>query len=677
MAYNQADWDVLLKGYSQAAKNDAAYDKEEEKRRKQAQKDLRPLSNSDGSITIGDMGTYTANGDGTYTSKDGQTRTAEQVKKLAGIESNYQAEQKKIKDDNNIFKVIGEETAKATDTVAKGIVSGVQQGAGAVADVAIQGGGVIDEVANQIRGGTEEEKNKRRIKNIENSEQLRKLLHGTKDLSGNSIQGTSYADEAAGKIASGKGDVKDYATVAAAGLDAATGATQFANPTALLRGAAANTGKTGLSLAKGVVTNSTKGLAAKDAAKLIGKQSAAFASADALEGGAREFGESGDLGRAAGAAIKQGTQSFATQAIMGGAGYGAGRLYRSFRDGKAGVKSDAKTDTKTPDGEANQQKQLGAGYKDDAYYDSEIQRYQRNEFDDNDDVWKDRVIQIDDGQTVNLNDIEAKISQNNSAIRDLTQQATGDMPNGTQLPDGADPSTYTGDVTARAKAAEKVDALTQENAQLQAQLDSAATFTGGASKQLDPEKIANNFKALQAEAADAKNYNFEVAKNKYMDESGLSPEAAKKQLEDFENGNYSDDMYRTADRPTDIGQVFGNKNMPDDISQAAFEVMSDLSEAYGIMDNLMTSKKYAEVTKGFDDAYRDKMDDISKMPEPRQELEIAELNDKYMKDIADAEEALQTNAPEVERYQQIIDHLELKREIFSASSYTRKPAVDR
>ena len=238
-------------------------------------------------------------------------------------------EKKKQEDEakKNPLQKIGE---GALDFGSK-IVAGFQQGAGKVADTALKGGAVLDELANQIKGGSDEEKNQRRLKNLNNTEKMRNWLLSQKDIRGENLGGTKDVEEAADKIYRGKGDVKDFAQVAGEGLDVGLNATQFLNPTSLLKGGFKATA--GSSIARNAAGEIAK-VSAKDAAKMAAKDAAFYGGLDASAEAAKTYGETGDVGESLKKGAEQGLLSAATQGAFDVGGYALGRGVGRVKNGK-------------------------------------------------------------------------------------------------------------------------------------------------------------------------------------------------------------------------------------------------------------------------------------------------------------------------------------------------------
>ena len=124
------------------------------------------------------------------------------------IQSYNDAAKSKAKSDwDNSF--IGKMTAMP-GAIAKTLIGGAQQGGGALGDIAVQGGGVVDYLGQRMRG-VDADKAAQDVANRYGS--VRNVIHNAQDVSGNKLEGTSGADEAGARIASGKGTVEDWTTL--------------------------------------------------------------------------------------------------------------------------------------------------------------------------------------------------------------------------------------------------------------------------------------------------------------------------------------------------------------------------------------------------------------------------------------------------------------------------------
>lgn len=170
------------------------------------------------------------------------------------------------------------------------IGAGIQQGAGAIADVAAQGGGILGELGNATNPfKTAVQKEKDAGKSLQSTEALRAFLNQQKDIEGQNIVGTRDVDENARRIATGQGTMQDVLAVGGKGLQIGADATGFVSP---------------VGLAGSSVRNAAK-FAVKDAALQGGVQGSATA--------AQVYGQTGDAQKALQEGIKSGAVAGVTQ----------------------------------------------------------------------------------------------------------------------------------------------------------------------------------------------------------------------------------------------------------------------------------------------------------------------------------------------------------------------------
>lgn len=204
----------------------------------------------------------------------------------------------------------------------KNVGAGIQQGIGALGDIAIQGGSLIGSIGKD---------DQELVRHMAQAERVRGWLHGQTDVNGNNVIGTRDIDEAASRIASGKGSVRDFVSVGGKSLQAGIDATMFLNPArAAMSGARAIPTVNSATLASRVINSPAARYAARDAAFYGGLQGGATT--------ASTYGETGDLSEA----LKAGTQD----ALIGGAlqgsldvagssiNFAANRTMNSLRPGK-------------------------------------------------------------------------------------------------------------------------------------------------------------------------------------------------------------------------------------------------------------------------------------------------------------------------------------------------------
>lgn len=193
------------------------------------------------------------------------------------------------------------------------IAAGFQQGLGRVADTAVQGGSALTMFGTEANPFiSEEQRQKKRQQDIAAAETLRGGINRWRDVTGNSIVGNRDVDEAAGRIAAGRGDAEDIAAVAGRGLDVAGTSTMFINPARTFSGAA------------------TTVAPVKELIPHIGRESLLYGGLEGTTAALDEYGDTGSLMRA--------LEQFAPNFVLGAAGqagleagaYGAGRSLRGI-----------------------------------------------------------------------------------------------------------------------------------------------------------------------------------------------------------------------------------------------------------------------------------------------------------------------------------------------------------
>ena len=212
-------------------------------------------------------------------------------KELAG--AGDKTSQSIIRNDNN------QRTIKNLTDFGKTLVSGIQQGAGAAADVAVQGGSLLGRLGVQTNPFTSAPQKDIKLAQYDQSmtsgptQELRQLIQNQTDLENKKIVGTSDVDASAAKIASGNGSTQDAAAVLGKGLEVANTVTMFANP-----------------------VNLAKGIPVKQALKLGAQDAALFGGTGGSQAGLQTYGQTGDLGEAAKSAAIGAAVSGVTQGAL-------------------------------------------------------------------------------------------------------------------------------------------------------------------------------------------------------------------------------------------------------------------------------------------------------------------------------------------------------------------------
>lgn len=189
--------------------------------------------------------------------------------------------------------------------------AGLQQAGARAVDTAVQGGSVIERGATIINPFlTEEQRNKRLLQQTAAAEELRSRINSRRDISGNQLVGNRDVDEAAGRIASGRGTAEDVAAVGGRGLDVAGTTTMFINPVRTFGAASA-----GVQPIKTLVP-------------VVTKEAGLYGGLEGTTATLENYGQTGDLREA----INQFAPNFllgaGSQLGLEGLAYGSGRLVR-------------------------------------------------------------------------------------------------------------------------------------------------------------------------------------------------------------------------------------------------------------------------------------------------------------------------------------------------------------
>ena len=216
--------------------------------------------------------------------------------RLAALEK----EKAKATADNPITK-FANGAGKFLSDLPINLVQGVQQTAGTVADVAVQAAAIPGIVGTPFDNSPQA--NLKRQAYAQSADEIRRRLQSLKDVKGQNIEGTSTVDEAALRVSKGTGSAQDVAAVAGKGLETGLGATMFANPTTLARGATS-----------------------RQVAERAAKDALLFGGAGGTAQGLTTYGQTGDLGQAAQDAGQAALLSGITQGTLDVVGGSIGRI---------------------------------------------------------------------------------------------------------------------------------------------------------------------------------------------------------------------------------------------------------------------------------------------------------------------------------------------------------------
>lgn len=154
------------------------------------------------------------------------------------------------------------------------------------------------------------------------------------------------------------------------------------------------------------------------------------------------------------------------------------------------------------------------------------------------------------------------------------------------------------------------------------------------------------------------------------------PVEAQRLLDEFDNGNV--DLPTVQNAPVKAAiDVAAHENMPVEIKSAAKELLDDRGVVEQQLDGLMTKDKLNSHHLQMDEAYKAREAEIADMPAPRQEIELAKLNEKYQADLDELQQKFEIDQPQVEKMSRIKDHLDTKeQEIVRQSNLLMESAPD-
>lgn len=503
-------------------------------------------------------------------------------------------------------------TWKDVGDFGKTVVSGLQQGAGAVADAGIQASTVINDVKRNFEfGKSKDQKDVERLIEVQNADTMRKGLHGLTDLDNNKITGTSGADESANKIRTGKADLNDVAKVGVTGLNVGANAMMFADPVASFgKGVAGTAGKT---VVKNVVNNAIVGAVG-------GGAEAGANDRDVLSGTL--------MGAAGGGAMSLGGQ------ILGKV---AGKVASKIK-GKgakaAAIVTDAADNTPTGTGSAAAKEALSVVEKQlDDVYAGNLPDSAYDIVDTKGSVVSpEDIARATQKQIQTLETQKAQLVKQAETATDVGHEAAikavneiDDKINAIKNGDSTEVMDMIGEGTQRTPNAERTRAIIQD--------------------------LTQKRDALAKEAATNSELGGTAART--LDEVDT-------EISTLANGGKTADVMVPHAPVTNVAEVAFDDSMPIDIRGASKQVMDNMQEVEGQLRLLMDKPTYDSAHKQMDDAYNARLEDIKAMPEPRQEIEIEKLVDQYMKDLDELETKFTDDGPQVQELETRKQHLAAK-----------------
>lgn len=563
-------------------------------------------------------GSYTDNGwnpDSSLTYEEEQKQQQEQ--KRQEEEKKKKEEEEKKKNDwlGNGLKWLGD--------TAKGVGAGIQQGAGKLASAVVDTGEAAALASNQIVNAFDQDTNAKAGKAImDSAEGVRKWIRDQKDITGKNIEDTTKAKEAGDRIGQGKGDIRDWATVAGDAIDAGSTLTGFLNPTRL---AVDGTELTGKALAG-----------------QIAKEVAAQGGANAAQGFLQEYGKTGDADKALQKAGEQAATGAIFQGGLEGLGYGIGKLRgKGVEDANLRNTDDvieAPTNTKTSeDGlDINSDAKAAETGSHELTSDVSVQPESRYAGLSNEELNKASAL---DPQNKEIN---AELYRRQS--EELKAQREAESLNRERNP--------LDDINDEVNGPKSPEEIAKLNEDLKpGETPKGLTEQEKMAYELDPQFREQVDKKLAEARKDFEN-------NGLPNDSKGAEEYLRK-LDEGATDLLPDTFYEVRhDNVDSIGQILGDEQMPKEVRNAAVQA-ADLGHEIDVkLENLMNDNTYNQAHAQMDAAYKERLAAVNDMPGPRQEIERQRLDEQYTKDLQELEETRARDLPQVQQLNEMKQRVE-------------------
>lgn len=393
----------------------------------------------------------------------------------------------------------------------------------------------------------------------------------------------------------------------------------------------------------------TQAVAKKGAAEL-GKTFLGAASEGAIINGAYGGIQAAANNQDVGQGILQGA---AGGAVLGGAGWGAGKLIRKFTGkgdaaaaGANDVVNNATQDATATAANSTDKKQLllGDGLPSSKDIAAQIQDLQNGNYPQD-------LMQTADTTT--------KITDPNYAKDQAALSASYDA----ELK--AIEKDKTLDPTAKADAANKVnnkyEQLNNQLDQKYSQADNAGINTGaGSTTTVNKDALKQRFVDLNTQYKDALQREANVAQSAANERLANTPKVADVQTEinNYNSGNKPDQLYTPDQRPQDMLDVINNPKLPEQVRKSAQAVYDQAQQAHLQNGNFMDTITYNRSKQDFIDKYNADIKDLNAMPDsPYKQQKIDELTNNLDQNMQTLDGMYQDGAQARAHDQAITDHV--------------------
>ncbi len=563
------------------------------------------------------------------------------------------------------------------------LLAGTQQMAGKVADATIKGTAVLESIANDtnpfINDKQREERRREILARAEGTRDF--VVQNRSDVRGNNLTGTK--------------DTDDITQAVGEGLDVALGATMFANPLRLAAGVtrpalnagARDVGSTlvneGLRPAARAVFDNARsarqaraalpGLTGREVAKFAARDASFFGALDATATAVNTYGETRDIGES----LKQGAQAgLLSGATAGLLDIGGATTNRAISRSISKIKDSSKNTTRAaeqaiaalPEDIPNRQaviEQINTAASE-ARNVGMFKTRIRNMFNEEaaaptprqesqEVIGEERqpasgIRRIEDNDA----DIERlRRGEDESVMRDMTDEEVAAEASRVQEQineidaqlNEVETSGQNVEPELRSTLQSQREILETQLRELETGVDPSNPQTQNARRVVDENLAQNRFNELQAERRSIQDNDIRMR--------GSDSATLQAEIDDLNNGVVPDEFVITRD-PVDNSTEAMYRAMrvdPEDqlgIQEVYLENQTWRRDANEQLSRLMTQERFDQYQADLDDGYNAARAEISQMPKPRQEVEIARLDEQYASNLSRMQEQLANDAQRVE-----------------------------
>lgn len=251
--------------------------------------------------------------------------------------------------------------------------------------------------------------------------------------------------------------------------------------------------------------------------------------------------------------------------------------------------------------------------------------------------------------------VDKEIQQLRTSVRDLKQQAEGVDPltGRSDIPEGVDPSSYTGDAEGRAKAIDAIPEMEARIKELEQKRAASFELNGGVQRVIDPKAARTRMKELNSERQKA--LDIEV-----MRDNTMTPEKIEAEIKQLDGGIVPDRFLKSrapAATPEEALERAMRTDTQDStgIQRTMGEAFEQFEASNTQLQRMMTTDRYnAELAK-LDEGYRIQEEQSLEMAAPRKAEFMEMLNQDYMAKKAQLDEQLNAQSGRVAELEQARD----------------------